>query len=242
MQERDWRLTSVPAHCGGSVFHFRGCGPGGGSASRGSQPQKMLHVIDKHHDRSFALAALPRTKNIANLDHATGCVSEPAIQPGSYSRTAPAPHLELPCGEPRRIPSSDRKPSRAHRVAALAKCARATGNQQTEKTPVAGAAAFGFAACHRKIGAIPHGCNQLRCYFRRMLQIGVDHAQQIATSSLPAAHHSRRQSALVHAAQSNNMRIHGGQIGGNLPGSVRTVVVHNDDLVGIPRPRRQSPA
>src|ERR1035437_7825114 len=107
---------------------------------------------------------------------------------------------------------------------------RAPRTDAAGQPPIAQAAAIAVACGNDQIGA-GTALQEAAQDVRRMLEIGIDGAQDLPARHLPAADHRHGEAAFVLAAHHAQFGEAHAQTRGDFPGEVRAIVVHHDDLV-----------
>src|ERR1700674_5043096 len=108
---------------------------------------------------------------------------------------------------------------------------RTTRNEAAINVPITDAAAFEVAGGNSDIRTTVHDLAQIQRDFRRVLKIRVNDCQNVSASSLPTSYHCRGETPFILSAHDAQAGIIRRQLICQLPGSIRTIVVDDDDLV-----------
>src|SRR5438045_4798743 len=88
-----------------------------------------------------------------------------------------------------------------------------------------------MAAGDREIGTAYHFVCHIGSDFRRMLQVGVHHAEKTTACSLPSADYRRRETSFTLAADDPNLRMLLGISKRLFPSTIRAIVIDHDNFV-----------
>src|SRR5438477_4011592 len=200
------------------------------------QTEKVKQVIEPVAHPQFAAAPLPRTHFVAHFQDLTETAPDHDLH-----QSLEAQRMKFDPGD--RMAAEDI--TAAERIRGAGESlgqqnpAEPMGDMGIDAAmhgPIAEAATFGKAAGDDEIGLID-AAEHSHQHGGRMLEIGIDGAENLASGKLPAADYGARESPLGTPARHPKLRIAAGNSGGDFAREVGALVIHHNDLIGFAQHR-----